>query len=496
MKKCPYCAEEIQDDAIYCRWCKHDLTGSNPSDKNKRVASTSKSTQDMEIAEKQKKKRWGVFWRALGFGLLIGGMVFWYRMSQPTQFPQYGITGQFNDAFLGGLSSVFIYGGIYSLIVWIKRAFVEHDPEIPRLSKATGFSSLMFFTLMLMAFTFFMINPLNNEGSTTSIVRTSTPTITTLKATKAKTDSICFIRRKDDNSQIIISGPDVEKPCSSFLNIAPDLFYFVDGPISGEEICEFSDDEYAITVRDIFQDRTSSTRLCSWLKMNQGDALLTQISQLAKYYEDLIVTPTPISTACRLWSDVTLDDIGKEICVYGTVMNAYYDENQKGYFILFSSDPSALYIVKYGNKTYDNLIGNCVQYTGVLGKVWNTPVMSMNIDDSLYQCGASQSNAYTAPTKQKSSYSTPITTPMSQPTIQPTASNPVLDITIKVANHCPERHVVIFEGPVHLKYDVAPGETKEWQGAKGVYSWTVDGVPGYQSPMNLWESVWTLTLCP
>ncbi len=78
---------------------------------------------------------------------------------------------------------------------------------------------------------------------------------------------------------------------------------------------------------------------------------------------------------------------------------------------------------------------------------------------------------------------------------QPTQSNLKLELTIKVTNQCSVQATVLFDGPMHLKYVVAAGETKELQAARGTYTYTINGIEGSQSPADLDVAVWTLTLC-
>jgi hypothetical protein len=68
------------------------------------------------------------------------------------------------------------------------------------------------------------------------------------------------------------------------------------------------------------------------------------------------------------------------------------------------------------------------------------------------------------------------------------------DITIKVINKCSEKHLVVFDGPMHLKYNVEPGQTVEYQAPHGTYTWMVDQTEA-GGPQDLFTAVWNLTLC-
>ncbi len=98
-----------------------------------------------------------------------------------------------------------------------------------------------------------------------------------------------------------------------------------------------------------------------------------------------IPTRTPSVAGCWHWSEITMDDVGRDLCVYGIVQSGWWDSNQGAYFINFSSETGSYYIVLYGWRITDLESGDCVKSSGEIGHLGSSPVMTIDAYD-LFHC--------------------------------------------------------------------------------------------------------------
>ena len=97
------------------------------------------------------------------------------------------------------------------------------------------------------------------------------------------------------------------------------------------------------------------------------------------------ITPTPThESACQDFSTVTLDHLGQELCVQGTVLRVI--ENPGNTLIVFSDLPGTLYLVTYDVLWPEGTIGTCYQVTGEIQRLLNNPVIIFGYNNLPTEC--------------------------------------------------------------------------------------------------------------
>jgi hypothetical protein len=86
---------------------------------------------------------------------------------------------------------------------------------------------------------------------------------------------------------------------------------------------------------------------------------------------------------CTLWSNVSLADVGKTMCVYGVVKDtALYNDVL---YLSFSNHDGDFQFIHYGGSWFEGIENNCAMADGKIAQLGNNPVMVIDLGE-LYHC--------------------------------------------------------------------------------------------------------------
>jgi hypothetical protein len=70
---------------------------------------------------------------------------------------------------------------------------------------------------------------------------------------------------------------------------------------------------------------------------------------------------------------ITLEDVGKTLCVQGTVIETVTKPNY--FMVIFSTEPGSLYLVTYDLEWTQGEVDTCYQVTGTIDQIAERPIM-------------------------------------------------------------------------------------------------------------------------